>query len=294
MESLRKQREAIAAERQSLRQAREQLASPGSAGRFAHEIDALASDVPAPAASGDNNTFDDLDSLVSDLTNDTADAADELDALVGDLESFQSPHHTQSQPRTHVVAPSHRGPLSLFERDLFEELNALRRAPATFAGMIRGARIPFYAGRQLNLTIGAHQRVALGTYEGVQAASEAVNILQSHPALSQFILAPALCTAARHALDRNEERPDALSTLFEYGDASGRFQQISYIGSFPEAHASDVVMAMLISDGDSARHNRRAVLHERMQYIGVAANAHTGYNHRQTVCIVLCEQFVPS
>jgi hypothetical protein len=157
--------------------------------------------------------------------------------------------------------------------------------------MIRSARVPFFAGKQLNLQRGT-QRVALGTYEGVAAANEAVQVLQTHAASDTLTMERGLARSCRDALLRNESQPDALSHLFNYGDGSGIMRQISFVGSFPDVHVSDVVMAMLISDGDASRRNRANLLDPRLCHVGVAANVHdSGYDHRQAVCLVLMEQW---
>lgn len=214
-----------------------------------------------------------------------------LDVLISDLRSFpisSTPAQREESVRSHKV----RVTLNDLEREFVQELHALRRAPRSYAALLRDSRVPFFVGRQLNLTRSNGQRVALASAEGVAPVLEAIEILERTKPLDDVRVYDGLTFAARDAVARNSTQPDALERILEYGRAEGKMRQNAWIGTLPALTASDIVMAMLISDGDPQRRQRVALLAPETTSVGVCAGHATHFaTDGNYMVLVLCEHF---
>jgi hypothetical protein len=214
-----------------------------------------------------------------------------LDVLISDLRSFpisSTPAQREESVRSHKV----RVTLNELEREFVQELHALRRAPRSYAALLRDSRVPFFVGRQLNLTRSNGQRVALASAEGVAPVLEAIEILERTKPLDDVRVYDGLTFAVRDAVARNSTQPDALERILEYGRAEGKMRQNAWIGTLPALTASDIVMAMLISDGDPQRRQRIALLAPETTSVGVCAGHATHFaTDGNYMVLVLCEHF---
>lgn len=214
-----------------------------------------------------------------------------LDSMISELRTFPL---VKSADERLAAKQAYRSRISLtdLERAFIEELRALRRAPRAYAALLREARVPFFHGRQLNLARNDGSQVALATAEGVAAALEAIEQLERTPALPDLTLVDGLTFAARDAISRNSLQPNAVERILEYGDAQGHMRQNVWMSSLPALQACDIVMAMLISDGDPKRQQRTALLAPDVHCIGVCAGHALQYAANGTyLIVVLCEHF---
>lgn len=214
-----------------------------------------------------------------------------LDVLISDLRSFPT-SSTPAEREASVRAHKTRVTLNDLEREFVQELHALRRAPRSYAALLRDARVPFFVGRQLNLTRSNGMRVALASAEGVAPVLEAIEILERTKPLEDVRVYDGLTFAARDAVARNSTQPDALERILEFGRAEGKMRQNAWIGTLPALTASDIVMAMLISDGDPQRRQRNALLAPETTSVGVCAGHATHFaTEGNYMVLVLCEHF---
>jgi len=214
-----------------------------------------------------------------------------LDSMISELRTFPL---VKSADERLAAKHAYRSRISLteLERAFVEELRALRRAPRAYATLLREARVPFFHGRQLNLSRNDGSQVALATAEGVAAALEAIEQLERTPPLPDLTLVDGLTFAARDAIARNSLQPNAVERILEYGDAQGHMRQNVWMSSLPALQAADIVMAMLISDGDPKRQQRTALLSPDVHCIGVCAGHALQYAANGTyLIVVLCEHF---
>ena len=77
--------------------------------------------------------------------------------------------------------------------------------------------------------------------------------------------------AARRALLASVDQPRSLALLPQYGGAAGALEQLVAFGfTRPE----DVLMTLLIADGNPTRHSRTALCSKAIGAVGVAAAPH--------------------
>jgi hypothetical protein len=214
-----------------------------------------------------------------------------LDSMISELRVF--PLTKPIEDRL-ISKGLYRGHVSLtpLERDFVNELQNLRRAPRAYAQLLREARLPFFAGRQLNLPRKNGETVALASAEGAVPVLDVISQLESMSPLSDLVLVDGLTFAARDAIERDSLRPNAVERILEYGSAQGRLRQNVWMSSLPALEANDIVMAMLISDGDPKRTQRTALLSPEVHYLGVCAGHALQYAAGGHYLIaVLCEHF---
>jgi hypothetical protein len=214
-----------------------------------------------------------------------------LDSMISELRVF--PLTKPIEDRL-ISKGLYRGHVSLtpLERDFVNELQNLRRAPRAYAQLLREARLPFFAGRQLNLPRKNGETVALASAEGAVPVLDVISQLETMSPLSDLVLVDGLTFAARDAIERDSLRPNAVERILEYGSAQGRLRQNVWMSSLPALEANDIVMAMLISDGDPKRTQRTALLSPEVHYLGVCAGHALQYAAGGHYLIaVLCEHF---
>ena len=140
-----------------------------------------------------------------------------------------------------------------FLRQLVEEINLARTNPAAYASKVQ-EYIPHFQDKILKMP---DQRVAIKTQEGAAAYEECVNFLRSAEPTEAHVPSRGLTRIAN----------------MEFG------------GSTPE----QVVINLLVSDGDKSRSQRDALLNPILKRVGVAQGKHDIY--RTVTIIVSCTVF---
>ena len=161
---------------------------------------------------------------------------------------------------------------SPFEKDLLEEVNALRRNPKGYSEKLVKNKAYFKG------LIWKHPeaKFAIKTQEGAAAYDEAINYLKVK-AISAPELTPSkgLCKIASDFLKDFQKDEDSNSDLDsvigKYGTFSGNFKRFVQFGGFkPDL----VVINLLVSDGDKKRGYREALLLKDLTKVGVANGPH--------------------
>jgi hypothetical protein len=174
--------------------------------------------------------------------------------------------------------------LSAAEQALADAVCQLRADPNSFATMIEKERLPNYDAQSNGLILG---NVCWQTCEGQRAAAEAIAFLRAMDPLPAASVKPGMVKAARRALKANADAPNSLALLPGYGGAAGSIEQLLCSGMVT---AHDVLMALLISDGDPSRNSRAALTARSMRAFGVALVPHASED--QQTLILIAETFV--
>jgi hypothetical protein len=190
--------------------------------------------------------------------------------------------HKKSSAAVVAAAAAPVDSLSLRERAVADEIALLRQSPAKYADIVAAERVGKYASDN-SLTLGSN---CWDTKEGEKGALEAVEALRAlgDKPLPAIAFADGLTRAAHAAIAVDKQRPSALSELPAFGSFTGAAQQ-SVVFGFDTAR--DIVIFLLIDDGQQERRKRKALLDPALVHAGVAVAEHETF---ETMCLLLFVQ----
>ena len=176
-----------------------------------------------------------------------------------------------------------------FLRQLVDEINEARTNPAGYASKVE-AYIPHFTDKILKIP---NSRVGIKTQEGAAAYEECVNFLRSAEPTEAHIPSRGLTRIANDFLSGVQSvEPSQIATIDmnaiidKYGSFQGNFSRaMEFGGSTPE----QVVVNLLVSDGDQSRSQRDALLNPILKRVGVSQGKHDIY--RTVTIIVSCTKF---
>ncbi len=160
--------------------------------------------------------------------------------------------------------------LSGLERDVLGLLRRLRSDSQCFVSLIERARLPFFEGTSMLLTSAVDDSVCrFLTHEGSAAADDAIRELRrvaGGARLGDLKVCAGMTQAAKQGL------PDGSSfgVIRQFGDFEGKIVECT---TFDQHTAEDILLALLIDDGDAARTKRKMLLDPQFQHVGVAADS---------------------
>ena len=176
-----------------------------------------------------------------------------------------------------------------FERDLVRELNELRRDPRGYSFKVLKYK-DYFQGNILRIP-GAP--AGIKTEEGPAAYDEAINFLKTANSAEEMTPSKGLCKIAvdflgmvQKADPNNLGDIDMDSIINRYGTFVGNFSRsMEFGGATPE----QVIINLIVSDGDKTRGQRDALLNDNLKKVGVASGKHDTY--RTATIIVGCTKF---
>jgi uncharacterized protein YkwD len=173
---------------------------------------------------------------------------------------------------------------SVTAASLVREMNLARQNPATYATYLEEMRSHF-DGRQFVLPGGTRVR----TKEGVHALDEAIRFLHHSQPQHALMLSPGMCRAsADHCADQaggrrghdGSDRSSPMSRISRYGEWGGGWGENLAYG---KTNARDIIMALIIDDGLTARKHRKNIFNPKFNVAGAAFGSHAVY---RTVCSI--------
>jgi len=163
--------------------------------------------------------------------------------------------------------------LNELELAVCEAILDLRAAPSTFGPALLDQTRPKdkYDGTAFHLTPEDGLTVVLRTKEGYAAVEAArADLAATTDALPELAPSVGLTEAMYRAVRENGDRPNALSSIADYGKVSGSAKQLMFRG--PYQSGADIVASMLVDDGNDARSRRGALLAPKWRHFGLAAS----------------------
>ena len=176
-----------------------------------------------------------------------------------------------------------------FEEQLVNKINEFRTNPKGYAKKIN-EYIPYFKGKNLRMP-GTY--INFKTQEGADAYIEAVDFLSKQDGVEPFEPSKGLAIISKKYLDEMQkidvEELDNINIdeiIEQYGTIRGDLNRaIDFGGEDPE----QVLINLIISDGDPSRGNRDALLSTNLKKIGVANGKHKIYNF--CTVIFICTEF---
>jgi uncharacterized protein YkwD len=168
--------------------------------------------------------------------------------------------------------------------EIIREMNRARQRPAEYATYLEKMRTHFH-GNLLVLPSGA----GLRTHEGVAAVDEAIRFLRRTRPLSPLAVSHGMSLgAAEHVTDQQSgglghagsDGTNPGERMNRHGVWSGGWgENLSY----GESNPREIVVALIIDDGQRARKHRKNIFSPDFHFAGAAIGPHTRY---RTVCSI--------
>ncbi len=176
----------------------------------------------------------------------------------------------------------------MFNKKLLEEINSLRTNPKGYADKILKMKNNF-EGDILKTEDG----VKVKTEEGAAAYEEAANFLKSAEPVEKLTSSKGLTRIAEELLENiqrtdpdNLDSIDVKNIVAKFGDYSGSFGRIMEFGG---ASPQQIVINIVVCDGDKTRAQRANILNKEFKVVGVAMGDHKTFKKCST--IIACTSF---
>ena len=171
-----------------------------------------------------------------------------------------------------------------FLSDLVKEINKVRANPASYANIIDDLKQHFQ-GRVLKLP---GTNTGIQTEEGAAAYDECARFLRSAEYAEELTPSKGLTKVAEDLLvivqkdDSESARVDMNPIIDKYGSYEGSFNRIMECGA---TTPQQVVINLLVSDGEKSRKNRDLILKDSLKRIGVASGDHAEYTKANIIVL---------
>lgn len=192
-----------------------------------------------------------------------------------------------------VVAPASRMRVAraTLETEILNEINALRRDPASYAARLAEYK-RYFVGKELRLP----NQVAILTDEGATALDEAIAVLKQTKPAQNFVDDENLTRAAAdHARDiaitgkighYDSRGASPAERVARYGVWRGEMHEL--VSQYP-ATARQIVFNLIVDDGVKSRGHRRALLKSNLRVAGIKTGDSRALG--KLCVIVLAESF---
>lgn len=183
-------------------------------------------------------------------------------------------------------------PVQQFDADRFvarlvDEVNALRANPPAWCATLDELRACFDGVTYRSPTASG---VKSDTDEGVAAVQDAVDVLHALTPLAPLAFAPALAAACASFTDANRDQISPPTGAKARRDNAGMAHAYAELLNVGGATPKEVIFHWLVSDGNAARKNRKALLNPAATHFG-AATVRNSAVFQVTFCAI-AEQFV--
>ena len=175
-----------------------------------------------------------------------------------------------------------------FLLDLVEEINRVRANPSSYVDKIEECK-GYFTGKILKRP---NSNVGIKTQEGADAYEECAKFLRTAESADETIPSKGLTKIANELLEVVQKDASQINTvdmsaiIDKYGSFTGAFNRVMECGG---ATPEQVIINLLVSDGDKSRSQRDALLNKSLKRIGVASGKHDIY--KNATIIILCTQF---
>ena len=175
-----------------------------------------------------------------------------------------------------------------FLAELVHEINKVRANPSSYVGIIEECK-GYFNGKILKRP---NSNVGIKTQEGADAYEECAKFLRTAESADETLPSKGLTKIANELLEVVQKDASQINTvdmsaiIDKYGSFTGAFNRVMECGG---ATPEQVIINLLVSDGDKSRSQRDALLNKSLKSIGVASGKHDIY--KNATIIILCTQF---
>lgn len=179
--------------------------------------------------------------------------------------------------------------MSIVPKEVLKEINELRTKPKAYAEKLK-KYLSYFDGTKLIIP---EAKIKLQTNEGAKAFEEAIEFLNTLEPVCSIQASKGLTSISADFLEKvkgtdpskfNEINMEEI--ISKYGSFSGNFSRAMEFGG---SNSEQVVVNLIVSDGDPSRGQRKALLNPELMVFGVATSGHPTY--RTSTIITGCHQF---
>ena len=177
--------------------------------------------------------------------------------------------------------------MSAFKKELVNEINRLRTNPKRFTSTLKDYitcfkdKVLHFPGNDTSIT----------TEEGADAYNEAIEYLLRTERREPLNPSKGLCRICEEYIAQIKHREDIESVdldeiIKKFGDFKGSFSRaIDFGGERPE----NVVVYLVVCDGDKSRGTRDSLLNPEVKLVGVGTGKHDSFGYFSV--IITCTEF---
>ena len=171
------------------------------------------------------------------------------------------------------------------EQEIFKKQNELRKDPKSYIEKLQNS-LKFYN----NYILLKEGETPIPTYEGVEGVKNAINFLQNQKPVPELIYSKEISLSCKAILNdigpkglvshEGTEIKNLYNRLEQYCDWDGAIaENLDFGFKNPE----NIIMNMIIDDGDENRYQRKNLFYSDFKYVGIAVGPHRDYGH----CVVI-------
>ena len=171
------------------------------------------------------------------------------------------------------------------EEEIFNEHNKLRKNPKIYIQKLEKS-LNFYQ----NNILSKENEIPIPTYEGINAVKNAINFLRNQEPVQELIYSKEMSLSCKDLV--NDIGPKGLVThegteikniynrLEKYCDWDGVIaENLDFGFKIPE----NIIMNMIIDDGDENRYQRKNLFYPDFKYVGIGVGPHRDYG----ICVAI-------
>ena len=171
------------------------------------------------------------------------------------------------------------------EKEIFKKQNELRKNPKSYIEKLQNS-LKFYN----NYILLKEGEIPIPTYEGVEGVNKAINFLQNQKPVPELIYSKELSLSCKDILNdigpkglvshEGTEIKNIYNRLEQYCDWDGAIAENLDFGF---KNPDNIIMNLIIDDGDENRYQRKNLFYPDFKYVGIAVGPHKDYGH----CVVI-------
>ena len=171
------------------------------------------------------------------------------------------------------------------EEGIFKQQNELRKNPDSYIEKLEKSLNDYQ-----NNILSKENEIPIPTYEGAKAVNDAINFLKNQEPLPELIYSQEMSLSCKDLV--NDIGPKGLVThegteikniynrLEKYCDWDGAIaENLDFGFKIPE----NIIMNMIIDDGDENRYQRKNLFYPDFRYVGIGVGPHRDYG----ICVVI-------
>ena len=164
-----------------------------------------------------------------------------------------------------------------FCKQIFDEINSARKDPNQYAEKVL-KYVEYFDGTTLKIP---GKDAYISTKEGAEAYKELADFLKSSQGMEPFEPSKGLFKIANEFLNSSQsyevdqmDKIDTVKIMEKYGNFKGEFNQAMEFGS---DNPQEIVINLLVSDGDNSREYRNVLLNPKLKKVGIASGKHSAF-----------------
>ena len=165
------------------------------------------------------------------------------------------------------------------EKEIYKEQNELRKNPKSYIEKLKDS-LKYYK----NNILSKDGEIPIPTYEGVEAVKDAINFLQNQKPVPELVYSKDISLSCKDIIEdigpkglvthEGTEAKNIYNRIEKYCEWDGVLaENLDFGFKKPE----NIIMNMLIDDGDENRYQRKNLFYPDFKYVGIAVGPHRDY-----------------